>query len=60
MPIFVIVSDIYGLKSKNGKKLDFLSRFLTHPEERPWPILTLIKQNMHRCVPYILDYIWHR
>ena len=60
MPILLIVYDIYGLKSKNGEKLELLPRFLAHPVERPWPILTVIKQSVHRSVPYILDYIWHR
>ena len=60
MPLFLIVSEIYGLKSQNGEKFEIFSKFLAHPIETPWPILTVLHQNVRRSVPYILDYIWHR
>ena len=42
---------------KNSK---FFRTFLAHPVETPWPILTILYQNVCRSVPYILDYISHR
>ena len=40
------------------KKIEFFSKFLAHPVETPWPIVTVLHQNVRRSVPYILDYIW--
>jgi len=60
MPLFLIVSEIYGRKSRNGEKFDFFSNFLAHPAETPWPILTVLQQNVRRSVPYILNHIWQR
>ena len=57
MPLFLIVSEIYGLKSRNGEKFEIFSNFLAHPVETPWPILTVLHRNVRRSVPYILDYI---
>ena len=54
------ISEIYGLKSRNGEKFEFFSNFLANPVETPWPILTVLQQNVRRSVPYILDHIWHR
>ena len=33
------------------------SKFFAHPVETPWPILTVLHQNVRRSVPYILDYV---
>jgi len=60
MPLFLIVSEIYGLKSRNGEKFEIISKFLAHPVETPWPMLTVLHQNVRRSVPYIQDHIWHR
>ena len=60
MPLFLIVSEIYALRSRNGEKFEIFSKFLAHPVETPWPILTVLHQNVRRSVPYILDHIWHR
>ena len=43
------------VKSRNGEKFDFFSNFLAHLVETPWPILTVLHQNVRRSVPYILD-----
>ena len=48
------------VKSRNGEKFEIFSNFLAHPVETPWPILTVLNQNVHTSVPYILDHIWHR
>ena len=48
------------VKSLNGEKFEIFSNFFAHPVETPWPILTVLHQNVRRSVPYILDYIWHR
>ena len=48
------------VKSRNGEKFEIFSNFLDHPVETPWPILTVVHQNVRRSEPYILDYIWHR
>ena len=42
----MIVSEIYGLKSRNGEKLEIFSKFLDHPVETLWPILTVLQQNV--------------
>ena len=60
MPLFLIVSEIYGRKVSNGEKFEIFSNFLAHPVETPWPISTVLHQNVRMSVPYILDYIWHR
>ena len=60
IPLFLIVSDIYGRKSRNGEKNEIFSNFLAHPVETPWPISTFLHQNVRRSVSYIFDYIWHR
>ena len=41
MPLFLIVSEIYGLKSRNSEKFEIFSKFLAHPVETPWLILTV-------------------
>ena len=46
MSLFLIVSEIYGLKSRNGEKFEFFSKFLGHPVEMPWPILTVLQENV--------------
>ena len=51
MPLFLIVSEIYGLKSRNGEKFEIFSKFLGHHVETPWPILTVLQQNVRRSVP---------
>ena len=56
MPLFLIVSEIYELKSQNGEKFELFLNFLAHPVETPWPILRVLYQNVRRSVPYILDY----
>jgi len=48
------------VKSRNGEKLDIFSNFLTHSVETPWPILTVLNQNVRMSVPYILNHIWER
>ena len=61
MPLFLIVSEIYiNVKSRNDEKFKKISKFLAHPVETPWPISTVLHQNVRRSVPYIVDYIWHR
>ena len=60
MPLFLIVSEIYGLKSRNGEKFEIFSKFLALPVETPWLILTVLHQNVRRYVPYIADHICHR
>ena len=45
------------VKSRNGEKFYIFSNFLAHPVETPWPILTVLHQNVRRSVPYILDHI---
>ena len=52
MPLFLIVSEIYGQKSRNGEKFEIFSKFLAHPVETFWPILTVLQQNVRRSVPY--------
>ena len=44
------------VKSLNGEKFEIFSNFFAHPVETPWPILTVLHQNVRRSVPYILDY----
>ena len=44
------------VKSRNGEKFEIFS-FLAHSIETPWPISTVLHQNVRRSVPYILDYI---
>ena len=46
MPLFLIVSEIYGLKSRNDEQFEIFSKFLAHPVETPWPILTVLHQNI--------------
>ena len=46
------------VKSRNGEKIEIFSNFLAHPVETLWPILTVLRQNVRRSVPYILDHIW--
>ena len=60
MPLFLIVSEIYGLKSRNDEKFEIFLKFLGHPVETPKPILTVLLQNVRKSVPYILDHILHR
>ena len=36
MPLFLIVSDIYGLNSRNGEKFEIFSNFLAHRVETPF------------------------
>jgi len=48
------------VNSGNSEKFEIFSNFLTHPVESPWPILTVLHQNVRRSVPYILNYIWKR
>ena len=50
MPLFLIVSEIYGLKSRNGEKFKIFSKFLAHPVETLWPILTVLQQNVRMQV----------
>ena len=45
------------VKSRNGEKFEIFSNFLAYPVETPWPILTVLHQNVRRSVPYILDYM---
>ena len=52
--------NLFSLNSGNGEKFEIFSKFLAYPVETPWPILTVLHQNVRRSVPYILDYIWHR
>ena len=47
------------VKFRNGEKIDF-SNFLTHPVKTPWPILTVLHQNVRRSVYYVLKHIWQR
>ena len=42
------------IKSRNGEKFEIFSNFLAHRVETPWPILTVLHQNVRRSVPYIL------
>ena len=60
MPLFIIISEIYGRKVWNGEKFEIFSNFLPHPVESPWPILTVLHQIVRRSVPYILNHIWKR
>jgi len=46
------------VKSQNGEKFEMISNFLAHRVETPWPILTVLYQNVRRSVPYILNHIW--
>ena len=41
------------VKSRNGEKFEIFSNFLAHPIETPWPILTVLHQNVRRSVPYM-------
>ena len=50
MPVFLIVSEIYGLKSRNGEKFEIFLKFLAHSVETPWPILTVLYQNVRMQV----------
>ena len=43
------------VNSGNGEKFEIFSKFLAYPVETPWPILTVLHQNVRRSVPYILD-----
>ena len=45
------------VNSGTGEKFEFFSKFLAYPVETPWPILTVLHQNVRRSVPNILDYI---
>ena len=44
------------VNSRNGEKFEIFSNFLAHSVETPWPILTVLHQNMRRSVPYILNH----
>jgi len=57
MPLFLIVSEIYGRSLEMLNNSNF-SNFLAHPVETPWPILTVLHQNVRRSVPYILNHMW--
>ena len=57
VPLVLIFSEIYGHKVSNGEKFEIFSNFLAHPVETPWPISTVLHQNVRMSVPYILDYI---
>jgi len=57
MPLFLIVSEIMDVKSRNGEKFEIFSNFLAHPVETPWPILTVLYQNVRRSVPYRLNHL---
>jgi len=59
-PLFFTVCEIYGRKVSKWWKIRFFSNFLGHPVETPWPILTVLHQNVRSSVPYILDHIWKR
>ena len=60
VPIFFVLSEIQRSKlQKLSKKYKF-SYFMGHRVETPRPILTVLQQNVHRSMPYILDHIWHR
>jgi len=48
------------VKSQNSKKFKIFANFLAHPVEMPWPILSVLHQNVRRSVPYILNHIWKR
>jgi len=48
------------VKSLNGKKFEIVSKFLAHPVETPWPLLTVLHQNVRMSVLYILNHIWKR
>ena len=54
MPLLLIVSEIYGRKVLKWWKFRIFLNFLAHPVETPWPILTVLHQNLRRSVPYIL------
>ena len=45
------------VNSENGEKFEIFSKFLAYPVETPWPILTVLHQNVRRSVPYIPDHI---
>jgi len=47
------------VKSRSGEKFE-CSNFLAHPVEMPWPILTVLHQNVRMSVAYILNHIWKR
>jgi len=51
MPLFLIVSE-RDVKSPNGEKFEFFSKFLVHPVETPRPTLTVLHQTVRRSVPY--------
>ena len=36
------------VNSRNGEKFEIFSNFLAHPVETPWPILTILHQNVRR------------
>ena len=38
------------VKSRNGEKFEIFSTFLAHRVETPWPILTILHQNVRRSV----------
>jgi len=48
------------VKSRNVKKFEIFSNFSAHSVETPWPIVTVLHQNVRRSVPYILNHIWQR
>jgi len=58
--IFVKFLRYIDVKSRIDEKFQIFSNFLAHPVETPWPILTVLHQNVRRSVPYILNHIWQR
>jgi len=48
------------VKSGNGEKFEIFANFLAHPVETPWPMLTVLQQNVRRSVRYILNHTWKR
>ena len=39
--------------SRNGEKFEIFSKFLAHPVETPWPIWTVLHQNVSVISPIL-------
>jgi len=43
------------VKSGNGEKFEIFTNFLAHPVESPWPILTVLHQNVRTSVRILMS-----
>ena len=54
-----VVTCFFGTQCSLASQV-FIIVCQAHPVESPWPILTVLHQNVRKSLPYILDHIWHR